>query len=87
MFVPDDLGPAARESIYSVIEKRRDIRLFIKELKVSDDILDRILGAAHLAPSVGYSQPWDFVIVRDVHTRARIRASFLRCRDAEAARY
>ncbi|HET6280079.1 MAG TPA: nicotinate-nucleotide--dimethylbenzimidazole phosphoribosyltransferase, partial [Polyangia bacterium] len=77
----------ARESIYSVIEKRRDIRLFTKELKVSDDVLDRILGAAHLAPSVGYSQPWDFVIVRDVQTRARIRASFLRCRDAEAARY
>ena len=47
----------------------------------------RILGAAHQAPSVGFSQPWDFVVVRAGATRQRIRDSFLRCRESEAARY
>jgi nicotinate-nucleotide--dimethylbenzimidazole phosphoribosyltransferase len=54
---------------------------------VDDATLDRILGAAHLAPSVGFSQPWGFVVVRDVVIRARIRDSFLRCREAEAVRF
>jgi 5,6-dimethylbenzimidazole synthase len=36
-------------------------------------VLDRILGAAHTAPSVGLSQPWDFVLVRDVDTRTALR--------------
>lgn len=50
-------------------------------------ILRRILGAAHAAPSVGLSQPWGFVIVRDHAVRTRIRESFLRARELEAARY
>lgn len=87
VFPPDDFGDLARDAIYSVIEKRRDIRIFNPQLKVLDDVLNRILGAAHLAPSVGYSQPWDFIVVRDRQRRGRIRDSFLRCRDAEAARY
>ncbi|HEY2902439.1 MAG TPA: nicotinate-nucleotide--dimethylbenzimidazole phosphoribosyltransferase [Polyangia bacterium] len=87
MLVPAELGAAAREAIYDVISKRRDIRIFIPNLQVPDEVLQRLLGAAHQAPSVGYSQPWDFVLVRDRARRARIRDSFLRCRESEAARY
>src|SRR5262249_40138215 len=39
------------------------------------------------SPSVGFSQPWGFIIVRDRDVRERIRQSFLRCRQAEAVRY
>jgi nicotinate-nucleotide--dimethylbenzimidazole phosphoribosyltransferase len=82
-----DLGQAVREALHLVIQKRRDIRLFRAGLPVPDEVLRRILDAAHHAPSVGYSQPWDFIIVRDLSRRNRIRENFLRCRAAEASRY
>jgi nicotinate-nucleotide--dimethylbenzimidazole phosphoribosyltransferase len=77
----------ARRAVYDAIRLRRDVRHFEPNLDVSDDVLERILGAAHLAPSVGFSQPWGFVVVRDKAKRARIRESFLACRRAEAARF
>ena len=77
----------ARRAVYDVIALRRDIRHFRPDVDVDPTVLDRILGAAHLAPSVGFSQPWGFVVVRDRKVRERIRSSFLRCREAEAARF
>jgi nicotinate-nucleotide--dimethylbenzimidazole phosphoribosyltransferase len=76
-----------RRAVYDVIAKRRDIRHFRAGAPLPDDVLRRILAAAHQAPSVGYSQPWDFVVVRDRARRERIRESFLRVRAAEAARF
>lgn len=77
----------ARRAVYDVIALRRDVRHFVKDADVDGATLDRILQAAHLAPSVGFSQPWAFVVVRELATRARIRESFLVCRDAESVRY
>jgi nicotinate-nucleotide--dimethylbenzimidazole phosphoribosyltransferase len=77
----------ARRAVYEAIALRRDVRHFIEGADVTADVLERILGAAHLAPSVGFSQPWGFVVVRDVDVRTRIRESFLRCREAESSRY
>jgi nicotinate-nucleotide--dimethylbenzimidazole phosphoribosyltransferase len=77
----------ARRAVYEAIERRRDIRHFAKDAPVDEETLGRILHAAHMAPSVGFSQPWGFVVVRDGATRVRIRESFLRCRDAESVRY
>jgi len=77
----------ARRAIYDVMALRRDVRHFQADRDVDDATLDRILGAAHLAPSVGFSQPWGFVLVRDRDVRARIRESFVRCREAEAVRF
>jgi nicotinate-nucleotide--dimethylbenzimidazole phosphoribosyltransferase len=77
----------ARRAVYDVIALRRDIRHFRRDEGVDDQTLERILEAANLAPSVGFSQPWGFVVVRGLSARTRIRESFLRCREAEAARY
>jgi nicotinate-nucleotide--dimethylbenzimidazole phosphoribosyltransferase len=77
----------ARRAVYDAIALRRDVRHFVKGADVDGDMLQRILQAGHLAPSVGFSQPWGFVVVRDEGTRARIRESFLRCREAEAHRF
>ena len=77
----------ARRAVYDVISLRRDIRHFRPDADVDPAALDRILAAAHLAPSVGFSQPWGFVVVRDGDVRERIRKSFLRCREAEAVRF
>ena len=84
--VPNRFDEASRAAIYSVIELRRDIRSFGPG-RVEADVLDRVLRAALLAPSVGFSQPAAFVVVRNHETRARIRANFLKCREAEAARF
>ena len=54
---------------------------------VEAETLERILEAAHRAPSVGLSQPWGFVLVRERGLRERIRQSFLACREAEARRF
>ncbi|WP_063065666.1 5,6-dimethylbenzimidazole synthase [Nocardia violaceofusca] len=58
-------------SIYDVIRRRRDVRAEFTGALVDDATLLRILDAAHRAPSVGNSQPWDFVVVRDPATLAR----------------
>ena len=50
---------------YDVLTRRRDVRAEFTGQPIDDAVLQRILGAAHSAPSVGMSQPWDFVLVRD----------------------
>lgn len=77
----------ARRAVYECISLRRDIRHFQPGVAVDPAVLTRILGAAHQAPSVGLSQPWGFVVIRDHAARERVRASFLKCREAEASRF
>lgn len=56
--------------LYDVIARRRDVRAEFSGETVDLDVLRRVLEAAHSAPSVGHSQPWDFVLVFDDATRA-----------------
>lgn len=51
--------------IYDLIHRRRDVRAQFTGAPIPDEVLHRVLTAAHAAPSVGLSQPWDFVLVRD----------------------
>ncbi|MEU8123292.1 5,6-dimethylbenzimidazole synthase [Spirillospora sp. NPDC049024] len=51
--------------IYDAIHRRRDVRGEFTGEPIPRDVLDRVLAAAHAAPSVGLSQPWDFVLVGD----------------------
>lgn len=55
--------------IYDVIRRRRDVRSQFTGEPITTDVLDRILAAAHAAPSVGLSQPWDFIVIRDLGLR------------------
>ncbi|MGH3364113.1 MAG: 5,6-dimethylbenzimidazole synthase [Nocardioidaceae bacterium] len=59
--------------LYDAIYRRRDVRAEFTGEPVPEEVLRRILDAAHAAPSVGHSQPWDFVLVRGVGTRRRFR--------------
>jgi nicotinate-nucleotide--dimethylbenzimidazole phosphoribosyltransferase len=96
-FAPDDdlrldecvsrFAEPARRAVYEAMSLRRDVRHFQRDRDVDDETLTRVLAAAHLAPSVGFSQPWRFVVIRERARRARIRESFLRCRAAEADRF
>ena len=57
--------------LYDVIHRRRDVRAEFSGEPVDGTVLRRVLSAAHSAPSVGLSQPWDFVLVTDEATRRR----------------
>ena len=59
--------------LYEVLNRRRDTRSEFTGAPVDDSALHRILAAAHSAPSVGLSQPWDFVVIRDDATRLAFR--------------
>lgn len=65
---------AEREVLYRVIDARRDMRHFVPDSVVDEDILQRLLQAAHHAPSVGLMQPWRFIRVRSAAMRAAIAA-------------
>ena len=80
------LDDAARAALATVIDGRRDVRRFRAD-PVDDALLERVLEAAHRAPSVGLSQPWRFVVVRCTETRARVRALVERERARQAARF
>ncbi|MCZ2806883.1 5,6-dimethylbenzimidazole synthase [Modestobacter sp. VKM Ac-2983] len=62
------LPAADRAGLYRTVEARRDVRRYRPD-PVPDEVLTRVLTAAHQAPSVGHSQPWRFVVVRDAGIR------------------
>lgn len=62
---------AARAAVYGAIHARRDVRHFVPGT-VDEAVLQRLLEAAHAAPSVGLMQPWRFIRVRDAARRSAI---------------
>ncbi|MET8762477.1 5,6-dimethylbenzimidazole synthase [Lentzea sp. NPDC004782] len=60
-------------NLYEVVHRRRDTRAEFTGEEIPPDVLRRVLTAAHAAPSVGLSQPWDFVLVRDESIRRAFR--------------
>jgi 5,6-dimethylbenzimidazole synthase len=64
---------ANQPGIYDVLFRRRDTRGEFTGAPIDPDALDRVLSAAHAAPSVGLSQPWDFVLVTDPVVRRAFR--------------
>ena len=69
---------AFRERFLDLLRWRRDVRSFRSDA-VAPAVLDGLLQAACLAPSVGLSQPWRFVKVDDPRRREAIRANFTAC--------
>ena len=81
-----------RPGFYDLIYRRRDVRGQFTGGPIDERALRRILGAAHAAPSVGLSQPWDFVVIREPATRRAFwshvqteRAAFAAGLDGERA--
>ena len=68
-----DFTPEEIAAVYRVIGMRRDMRHFLPD-PLDDALLERLLGAAHMAPSVGLMQPWRFIRVRDPGLRTNIHA-------------
>ena len=66
-----------KDGLYKAIFSRRDVRSHFTSEPIDDEILTRILNAAHHAPSVGFSQPWNFILIKNEETRKKIKESFI----------
>jgi len=73
-----------RAAIYRTIFSRRDVRGQFLPKAVPDEVLSRIITAAHYAPSVGFMQPWNFLVVRSDEIKRNVHAAFTAAH-AEAA--
>jgi 5,6-dimethylbenzimidazole synthase len=67
---------AAREAVYKVIAERRDVRRGFLDVSLPDDLVSRLLAAAHSAPSVGLMQPSRFIVIRDYSIRKAVHQIF-----------
>lgn len=78
---------AERHAVYRAIYERRDIRCQFLPDDVPLQVLGRILDAAHHGPSVGFMQPWDFIVIRDPVVRLAVRECFLEANQRAAEIY
>ena len=79
-------SPEMRRGLYEAIFRRRDMREFLPD-PIPADVLARVLIAAHHAASVGFTQPWDFIIVRDLERRREVKRVFEEERQKNAQQF
>ena len=72
----DDFSQDEKNGFYKAVFSRRDVRSHFTPDPIDDKTLSKILNAAHHAPSVGFSQPWNFILIKDPNTRKKIKESF-----------
>ena len=80
---PHAFEPDQRAGVYRAIAERRDMRHFCGG-QVAPELLQRLLLAAHHAPSVGFMQPWRFIRITDTGLRQRLQAVVERERQCTA---
>src|SRR5262245_24495046 len=89
ILIPDNgqFSDPERAAIYRVIFARRDVRRNFLRKPIADDVLAKILTAAHHAGSVGFMQPWDFVVIRQRTTKQAVKQLFQKTNAQAAMRY
>ena len=70
-----------KAAVYRAIHTRRDVRDQFLPDPLPDEVVQRLLGAAHAAPSVGFMQPWNFLLIRSRERRAAVWEAFARAND------
>lgn len=74
--MPNAFNESEKAAVYRAIHERRDVRSQFLPDPIPEEVLKRLLTAAHAAPSVGFMQPWDFIIIDDLEIKQRIKANF-----------
>jgi len=80
-------SPAERAAVYRALRERRDVRVGYLPQPLDDATLYRLLAAAHQAPSVGFMQPWRFIVVRNPALRTAVHGIFQHANAEAAANY
>ena len=75
-FMNEEFSEVEKAGFYKAIYSRRDVRSHFTSDPIDDKVLTQILNAAHHAPSVGFSQPWNFILIKDSKTKKKIKESF-----------
>jgi 5,6-dimethylbenzimidazole synthase len=83
----NDFSSAEKSAVYRALRERRDVRAGYLPQPVDDATLYRLLAAAHQAPSVGFMQPWRFIVVRHEVLRTAVYGIFESANSDAAARY
>lgn len=78
---------ADRAAVYRAIHSRRDVRGQFTDRPIDDATLLRLLIAAHHAPSVGLSQPWNFIVIRSDAVKRQAQAAFMKANDEARAMF
>src|SRR2546422_942081 len=73
--------------VYRAIAERRDVRGQFRPDPIAMEVVVRLLQAAHQAPSVGFMQPWDFILIANADIRRRVKAMFDRENERAAGAY
>ncbi|WP_448569276.1 5,6-dimethylbenzimidazole synthase [Thalassotalea ganghwensis] len=76
-----------KAALYKVIYSRRDVRKNFIDKPIPDAIIKRILNAGHHAPSVGFMQPWDFILVQDAETKQTIKQGYEIAREESSKQF
>jgi len=87
MSQPTAFSELERAAVYRVIAERRDVRRGFLDIPLPEDLLQRLLAAAHCAPSVGLMQPSRFIVIRDLETRIAVHSIFNEANIVAAATY
>src|SRR5215469_8605169 len=82
-----DFSAEEKRGVYRAIYERRDVRSEFLPDPVPPEVLGRLLDAAHHAPSVGFMQPWDFLVIQDPAVRRRIYDNFQKANQQAAEIY
>lgn len=80
-------SPLERDAVYKAIETRRDVRDQFLPDPLPQEVVTRLLHAAHAAPSVGFMQPWSFILVSNEDVKTRAWQAFSRANDEAAAMF
>lgn len=77
-----EFGPSEKQGVYDAIYKRRDVRGQFLADPVPDALLYKLLDAAHHTGSVGFMQPWSFIIIRSDQVKKQVRNLFQEANEA-----
>lgn len=76
-----------RAGLYRAIHERRDVRSQFLPDPIAPAVLARLLQAAHHAPSVGFMQPWDFVVIESIDVKRSVKALYEEANADAAGRF
>ena len=79
-----EFSRAEKRGVYKAIYKRRDVRGHFLPNAVANDLLEKLLDAAHHAGSVGFMQPWSFIVIRSDQVKRQVKQLFDRANEAAA---
>ncbi|HZS45123.1 MAG TPA: 5,6-dimethylbenzimidazole synthase [Blastocatellia bacterium] len=82
-----DFTEEEKRGVYRAIYERRDVRSQFLPDPIPESIIARLLSAAHHAASVGFMQPWDFILIDDLSVRTQIKEIFERENNRAVSNY